>query len=273
MKTTGILLLSSSIALLLSLSSVLAFDPNTKDPRAIMEMVESRSMGDRVISMVKMIISDEAERKRERVVNSRAMEFPEGTKTIMFFESPADVRGTGMFSIDYKDGDKSDDQWLYLPSLHKSTRISGGDKSGSFMGSDLTYADMTKKNTNNYDYQLIKESEKVDGEDAWLIEARPRTQKEQEETGYVKNHAWISKEKLIPLQSKAWVKEGKKLKYTKFSDFKKIDTLWFSNKIDIKTMRNNKIESSSTMIFMKRLLNQPEVKSEDFSLQRLEQGL
>ena len=262
-----------SLLALFSLSYAYALEPNTKDPRAIMEMVESRSMGDKVISTVKMIISDEAGRKRERVVNSRAIEFLEGTKTIMFFESPADVRGTGMFSIDYKDGNQSDDQWLYLPSLHKSTRISGGDKSGSFMGSDLTYADMTKKNTNNYDYQLLKESEKVDGEDAWVIEARPRTQKEQEETGYVKNQAWISKEKLIPLKSKAWVKEGKKLKYTKFSDFKKIDGLWFSNKIDIKTMRNNKVESLSSMIFVKRQLNQPEVKPDDFSLQRLEKGL
>ena len=72
------------------------------------------------------------------------MEFDKGTRQLMMFESPADVRNTGMLSIDYKDGNKDDDQWLYLPSLNKSTRISSGDKSGSFMGTDLSYADMTR---------------------------------------------------------------------------------------------------------------------------------
>ena len=61
----------------------------------------------------------------------------------MIFESPSDVQNTGLLSVDY-DGAKDDDQWLYLPSLHKATRISSGDKSGSFMGTDFTYSDMTQ---------------------------------------------------------------------------------------------------------------------------------
>ena len=40
---------------------------------------------------------------------------------------PGDVANTGLLSIDYDDGAKDDDQWLYLPSLKKTTRISSGD--------------------------------------------------------------------------------------------------------------------------------------------------
>ena len=38
-----------------------------------------------------------------------------------------------------------DDQYLYLPSLDKSKRISGGQKNQRFMGTELTYADMESR--------------------------------------------------------------------------------------------------------------------------------
>ena len=59
--------------------------------------------------------------------------------------------------MDRYDDEKDDDQWLYLPALKKTKRIASGDKSGSFMGSDFTYADMTTRNLDNYDYTLLKE--------------------------------------------------------------------------------------------------------------------
>ena len=46
----------------------------------------------------------------------------------------------------------------------------------------------------------------VGGED-WKIEARPKTQRAKDETGYVKTQVWINKSKLVPLQVKAWVRE------------------------------------------------------------------
>ena len=32
----------------------------------------------------------------------------------MRFSAPADVKNTGLLSVDYDDGAKDDDQWLYL---------------------------------------------------------------------------------------------------------------------------------------------------------------
>ena len=53
----------------------------------------------------------------------------------MFFQSPADVKNTSFMSWSY-DSDKSDDQWIYLPALKKTKRISSDSKSDYFMGSD-----------------------------------------------------------------------------------------------------------------------------------------
>ena len=251
-----------------------AVSPDSTDAKAIMDAVEKRGRGDRVRGRIVMTITDNSGRQRQRVVQSWQMDFAEGTRQLMMFESPADVKGTGMLSIDYSAGEKDDDQWLYLPSLNKSTRISSGEKSGSFMGTDLSYADMTKSDPSHYEYKVIKPSVKLkSGEECWLIESRPVTSKAKNETGYVKSRVWVSKEKLVPLQVKAWVREGKKLKFIKFGQMEKFGDVWLPKKISAKTRRGKKTESTTVIQFTELKLNHPDINDGMFTQRRLEQGL
>lgn len=250
----------------------LAISPDETDAAKIMTAVQNRKDGNRLKSRVLMLVKDSAGRQRKRVVQSRSIDFAGGTKTLMLFEQPADVRNTGMLSIDYDD-DRDDDQWLYLPSLRKSTRIASGDKSGSFMGTDLSYSDMTSQSPKNYDYKILGQSVDVDGDATWHIETRPKNAKTAKETGYVKTHIWISKSKLMPLKIKAWIKEGKKLKYIKFADVKQVNGIWVAHKILAQTRRGKEIESKTVIAFKSMKFDQPDVKESDFNQRRLEQGL
>lgn len=252
---------------------VWALDAGTSDPRAIMTAVEERATGDRMTARLSIAIADKAGRERTRAVQIRAMEFDGGRKQLMLFEAPADVRNAGLLSIDWDDGNKADDQWLYLPSLAKTTRISGADRSGSFMGTDLTYADMTARDPDRYDYTLVEANVEVDGEACWLIEARPKSDEEKAETGYLKTQVWVSKEKLLPVQIKAWVTEGKKLKYTKFSDVRKVGEVWMAHQIVVRTVRDGQAESTSTLVFSDVVMDAADVTAEDFTERRLEKGL
>ena len=267
------------VALLsLTLGSSVAFaDFDPKDPESIMKEVESRASGDKSKSRLVMKIIDKDGRTRERVVQSRAMEFKEGSKQIMYFESPADIRGTGMLSIDYDDGTKDDDQWLYLPSLHKSTRISSGEKSGSFMGTDLSFSDMTSADPSHYSYKMLKDSVKIDldgsPEDCWVIESRPKTEKAKKETGYVKSQVWVSKAKMMPVQIKSYIRKGKKIKYIQFKNIKKIDDLWTTHTIIARTTRGKSVESTTVLQFSEMSYNNSDVTPDLFVQSRLEQGL
>lgn len=254
---------------------IVSFDVNAGDDteaRKVAQAVSDRDSGDKQMAKATMTLVDASGRKRERVLQIRAMDFDKGTKTLIMFESPADVRDTGLLSIDY-DGDRDDDQWLYLPSLHKTTRIASSGKSGSFVGTDLSYADMTSKNVDAYEYTMVKDSVKVDGEECWLIESRPKTDKEKKETGYLKTQSWISKDKLLPLQAKIWVEEGKKLKYMKFEDIKKVNGIWTVHKLLVRTVKNGKVESTTVMQFTSIKFDEPSVTDSDFSERRLEQGI
>ena len=121
--------------------------------------------------------------------------------------------------------EKDDDQWLYLPALRKTKRIASSDKSGSFMGSDFSYADMTDRPLEKYEYQLLKEGE-LDGHPVWIIQSTPVDDDEIDETGYTKSVQFVRKDNYVVIQAKIWVKKGKRNKYMKVEELEQIDGIW-----------------------------------------------
>lgn len=254
----------------LMLLSLLALD--TTDPRSIMEAVEGRDTGTSQSARMQITIADAAGRERTRTVQTRSLRVDDATHQLLLFEAPADLRNAGLLSVDFDDGAQTDDQWLYLPSVGSSTRVASGDKSGSFMGTDLSYADLTRKDPDAYRYELL-ESVEIDGRAAWLIEATPTTDKEKRETGYLKSHVWVDQERLVVLRTKSWVLAGKRIKYTAFSDWTDHDGVWVAHTVSVKTMQGGQLESRSVLQLTSVALNDASVTAADFTEQRLERGL
>jgi outer membrane lipoprotein-sorting protein len=265
--------LSALWLVLLATAPAQAISADATDPRAIMQAVEDRPTGDKSVGRMQMTIIDQGGSQRVRTVQTRTMDFPEGTKQLILFETPADVRNTGLLTVDYEDGAKVDDQWLYLPSLRKSTRISSSERSGAFMGSDFSFADLASRTLDDFDYTMVEQSAKVQGEDCWLIEARPRTERAKEETGYVKSHLWVSKSKVMPVQAKHWVREGMKLKYMKFEDIRSISGILVAHKISARTVSGKSALSTTVITFSDLRFGDASVSDGDFTQRRLEQGL
>ncbi len=152
--------------LLAALPLSLAAQPSARD---IMQKVKDRDDGNNVVMDMNMTLIDADGDTRERLIRSFRRDDPvasKNTQSIMFFLGPANVKDTGFLTYDYDDGDRDDDQWLYLPALKKVKRIAAADKSGSFMGSDFTYADMSSPDLDDYDYELMKETV-VDSHPVW----------------------------------------------------------------------------------------------------------
>jgi hypothetical protein len=260
------------VILVLLSSLALALPADTSDADVIMAAVEDRDTGDRSTTRLAITITDGAGRERKRAVVGRAMDHDGASRQLSLFESPADVRNAGVLAFDWDDANKADDQWLYLPSVGKPTRISGADRSGSFMGTDLTYADMTRKDPADYTYTLIDGNGEVSGESCWVVGA-VGTEEEKKETGYAKTQIWVSKDKLVPVQTKAWVTAGKKLKYTKFEDYTEVSGIWVAKKITVRSVRNGEVESESQVLLTEVAFDQEDVTPEDFTERRLERGL
>ena len=53
--------------------------------------------------------------------------------------------------------EEADEQWLYLPALKRVKRISSTHRSGSFMGSELAYEDMSAPEVERFTYRYLRD--------------------------------------------------------------------------------------------------------------------
>jgi len=240
--------------------------------REIMEKVNARDTGDRSITEMEMILIDKKGKKRVRKLKTFGLEKGKDSLSLMFFLSPADVRNTGFLTFDYDESGKNDDQWLFLPALRKTKRIAAGDKSGSFMGSDLNYSDMTSPDLNLYEYTLMKETE-VKGQKVWQIKSVPKTKAEAEKSGYSKSVVFIRQDNYVMIRGVRWVHKKKRNKYLDVRKLEKIDGIWVSTEMHV-TTKSGKKTLHKTILKQKNVhFNQDEVNEDLFSIRRLEKGL
>ncbi|MBE9551988.1 MAG: outer membrane lipoprotein-sorting protein [Proteobacteria bacterium] len=238
--------------------------------REIIEKVDARDDGDNSTATLEMILIDKRGDKRVRRVTKLTKDEGRDTRSIMFFLAPADVRGTGFLTYDYYAGEKDDDQWLYLPELRKTKRIASSDKSGSFMGTDFSYADMTRRVLDEWTYKLLKEDE-VRGNKVWLIETMPRDREVRNRYGYDKSVVFVRQDIFMVVRAVHWVRDGNKLKYFDVKQLERFDGIWMGTELDMKTTKGGETLHRTVMKFSDVKFNQA-IDEGMFTVRRLEKG-
>jgi len=238
--------------------------------RAIMTKVDARDDGNTIEQNMLMILIDKNGKRRTRDIKSYKKDFGEDTYQIMFFKSPADVKNTSFLTYDYDKASKDDDQWLYLPALKKVKRIPSADKSSSFMGSDFSYFDMTKRDLEDYNFKLLKET-KVRGKKVWMIEATPRNSKVIKESGYIKTIGLVREDNYMVVRSIGFMKNSKR-KYLDITRMHKSKGIWLIDSMNMTTKKGKSTIHKTILKFSKIKLNKS-IKDNMFTTRRLEKGL
>ena len=239
--------------------------------REIMEKADARDDGDNMIANMEMILIDKKGQERVRKIKTFSKDKGKDTLKLMFFMEPADVKDTGFLTYDYYSGERDDDQWLYLPELHKTKRIASSDKSSAFMGSDFSYADMTKRVLDEWKYKLLKEAE-VRGHKVWLIEAMPANKTIEDRYGYTKSVLFVRQDLFMVVRAVHWVKKGRKLKYLDIKKLEQIDGIWVGTEIHMKTNKGKQTIHRSVFKWHNIKFNQ-DLDEKLFTVRRLEKGI
>ena len=237
----------------------------------IAKQVDERDDGDKSVSTMEMILLDKHGNKRIRKMKKYTMDKEADNQSIIFFLSPADVRNTAFLTYDYDDSSKDDDQWLYLPALKKTKRIASSDKSSSFMGSDFSYADMTSRDINDYNYRIAKESTVRDHK-VWVMESVPKTEKVIEETGYTKSYMFVRQDNFVVVRALHILKETGKKKYLDVKKLELIDGIWIASEIEMKTTIN-KHTLHKTLLKLTDIKFNQDLDDDFFRVRRIEKGL
>jgi outer membrane lipoprotein-sorting protein len=129
------------------------------------------------------------------------------SKTLFWTEFPPENKGTGFLIWDYATDGKSDDLWLYLPSLRQSRRMTTRDQDDAFMGSDLTFADMGQRRLDEDVHTLMGESQ-INNIPCYVVQSVPK----EKNSIYSKRVSCISKKDWLTLKTDYYDRKGDLLK-------------------------------------------------------------
>ena len=231
MKTLVTITLSAATILLMAFVAPPAPLPTGQQ---ILKNVNSRNEGQHVIQNFDLLLTNKKGKTQTRKTVIYRKDYEDQRKSMFVFQSPSNVKGTGFMSFDYNSATKDDDQWLYLPALKKTRRISAASRGDYFLGTDLTYEDIklgSKMSATDYTVKTLKEVV-LDGHKCYLVQSLPKSDKIKKELGYSKVLTWVDATLWMVRKSKHWDEAGNLLKTIHIKSIEKVAGIWTIKKIE-----------------------------------------
>ncbi len=213
---------------------------------------------------MRMVLKNKHGQESIRKIRIRTLEVKDdGDKNLSIFDTPPDVKGTAFLTYTHKVDD--DDQWLYLPALKRVKRISSRNKSGSFMGSEFAYEDISSQEVEKYTYKWIKD-ETYDGKECFVLESYPIDKKN---SGYTRQVSWIDKNKYRVIKIDFYDRKNSHLKTLTFKGYHQyLDKYWRPDEMNMVNHQNGK----STRLIWSNYKFHVGLKARDFSKNSLKRA-
>ena len=175
---------------------------------SIVSQSRDRIKADTVSTRSRMIITAKNGSTTERVMDQYTKKDARGNnRAVIIFQEPASVRGTRFLTME--NPGKDNDQWIFLPSLSRVRRIAASEGSGSFVGTDFSYDDISSADRDaDLDNHKILREEKFKDSDCYVIESASKDSNYQ----YSKMIQWIDKNSLVIYKIELYDKRGTQVK-------------------------------------------------------------
>ena len=181
-----------------------------------------------------MILTNKKGRKKTSKLISKSKD--DSKKQMIWFLEPKDDYGISFLKIEHADEDDYMNMWL--PGFNKFRRISSQKKTDSFMGSDLSFEDLSNRDIEDYDYLIIDASTECHDQDiekkCYILESKPKDKNSE----YSKHISWVDKNKLIALKEESFDKDEKLLK-TKSINYQQIEEYLIMRELFVKNVQKN----------------------------------
>ena len=199
--------------------SLAAAEPS--DGRQVMqEMLQAyyyaRHDGKAAVSM--RIVSRQGHARKRRLTMLRLDQADGGEQFYyVYFHEPPDVQGMSVLVL--KHPGKEDDRWLYLPAIDLVKRIATSDKRTSFAGSDFTYEDVSGRDLDEDDHELLGD-EALGEYRASIVKSTPKRTGEVE---FSSRTFWIDQATHLPLKVEHSNLQGRVYKVYETQEIQAID--------------------------------------------------
>ncbi len=152
----------------------------------------------------------------------------------MEYLEPARDKGTKMLK-------KSDELWMWLPSVEKTQKISGHMLRQGMMGSDMSYEDLMEQSTwrDAYSGTVVAE-ETIEGRKVWKVDLKAKDST----VSYPRRLIWVDQSSYIPLKQELYALSGMLLKTWTMSDIREVAGRQFAYKmvVEDQVQKNSRTE-------------------------------
>ena len=150
-------------------------------------------------------------------------------RSLIRFNSPADIQDSQFLSWTHDDITRGDDLWVFFPSENMVRRINGGGKKSSFMRSSFALEDIEYRSVDADEHKFLR-NDSLNGRDVWVIESAAVKEKASE-TGYSKRIVYVDKEYKLPVKIEYYDLHGELCKVMLAGDFQKVACIWSAGKM------------------------------------------
>jgi outer membrane lipoprotein-sorting protein len=164
-----------------------------------------------------MIITARDGSTTERLVDQYSAKKDDLDRVVIVFQRPASVAGTRFLVVE--NAGREEDRWIYLPSLGKTRRIAAAEGDGSFVGTDLSYDDISSLTRElDKDTHTILREETLAGVPCVVIQSVPKDGSFQ----YGRTLLWIDKATAMIWRAEMYDRQGRLLKVLENGDVKDV---------------------------------------------------
>ncbi|AXI99692.1 outer membrane lipoprotein-sorting protein [Cyclonatronum proteinivorum] len=208
-------------------------------------------------SLMEMRIIDRRERVRSRSMRTWSYSGAEASRSLTQFEAPADVRGTGLLTLE-ENG--SEQQLLYLPAVGRVQTVSGSQRTERFLGSDFTFEDLGNQNPDDFDFEIL-----TDTETELKIKAVPKS-----ESQYAWIHFHLDPQKMVLNRADYFNDRGEQFKKLTASDYQEVrEGVWRPGTMIMRDLEANR---RTEIRWKERVFDEP-IPSRFFTERHLQRGV
>ncbi len=208
--------------------------------RAIAQELGARNAGYKDLGgQVEMVLTDAAGSEARRSFSLKVLEkanVTEGDKSLIMFEAPADVKGTAVLSHANAEGE--DEQWLFLPSAHRTKRISAANRTGAFAGSEFSFEDLTGNDARKHGWKYLGEQGNTVN-----VEATPKDAA----SAYSKRVLHVDGKEMRISSIDFFDRRGEKLKTLTYDDYRQLNEKFYRS--HTWAMKNSQTGKATTIRF------------------------
>jgi hypothetical protein len=258
---------SNAIFAAMLLGSAAAVSAQAADPAALVAKSRNRISAATTLTRSQMTVAAKDGSLSNRIIDQYSKDGAGGeNRAVVEFKhsgNPATIINTRFLTIENRNG--ADEQWIFLPSLGKVRRIAASEGSGSFVGADFSYSDISSANRDpGLDTHRILREEELRGKPCYVIESVPRDSSYQ----YSKMIQWIDRDNSVNYKIELYDKRGTHVKTMEILELRDVQ----GRLSPMVTKMSSLTEGTSTTITVDRLEYDSPIPESVFTPRYLETG-